>query len=155
MLCSESRQYLQFISQNQYLSSHVSTFVLYVNSIVICRRFGTWPVAMLAQSKNKATFEGPVCNGSQLIGWRTIEKSKRLLRFHVDMSGFAFNSTILLGPKEVTASDFRCHQATWYSERGISRMPHFILPWYISNYTPNLTFKLSLICQIRKNAVNF
>ncbi|KAL8226316.1 hypothetical protein R6Q57_016148 [Mikania cordata] len=62
-------------------------------------RFGTWPIAMLAQSKNKATLEGPVCNGSQVIGWHTNEKSKRLRRFHVDMSGFAFNSTILWDPK--------------------------------------------------------
>ncbi|KAJ0025627.1 hypothetical protein Pint_08560 [Pistacia integerrima] len=62
-------------------------------------RFGTWPVAMLAQSKNKAILEGPVCNGSQIIGWHTNEKSKRLRRFHVDMSGFAFNSTILWDPK--------------------------------------------------------
>ncbi|KAJ7965845.1 Glycosyltransferase [Quillaja saponaria] len=62
-------------------------------------RFGTWPVAMLAQSKNKAILEGPICNGSQVIGWHTNEKSKRLRRFHVDMSGFAFNSTILWDPK--------------------------------------------------------
>lgn len=61
--------------------------------------FGTWPVAMLAQSKNKAIVEGPVCNASQVIGWHTNEKSKRLRRFHVDMSGFAFNSTILWDPK--------------------------------------------------------
>lgn len=63
------------------------------------RRFGTWPVAMLAQSKNKAVLEGPVCNGSAVIGWNTNEKSKILRRFHVDMSGFAFNSTILWDPK--------------------------------------------------------
>lgn len=62
-------------------------------------RFGTWPVAMLAPSKNKAILEGPVCNGSRVIGWHTNEKSKRLRRFHVDMSGFAFNSTILWDPK--------------------------------------------------------
>ncbi|XP_073020263.1 probable beta-1,4-xylosyltransferase IRX9H [Primulina eburnea] len=62
-------------------------------------RFGVWPVGMLAQSKNKAILEGPVCNGSQVIGWHTNEKSKRLRRFHVDMSGFAFNSTILWDPK--------------------------------------------------------
>ncbi|KAK9740356.1 hypothetical protein RND81_03G028900 [Saponaria officinalis] len=62
-------------------------------------RFGTWPVAMLAQNKNKAILEGPVCNGSQIVGWHTNEKSKRLRRFHVDMSGFAFNSTILWDPK--------------------------------------------------------
>ncbi|KAL1540253.1 Pglcat2p [Salvia divinorum] len=62
-------------------------------------RFGTWPVGLLAQSKNKAILEGPVCNGSKLIGWHTNEKSKRLRRFHVDMSGFAFNSSILWDPK--------------------------------------------------------
>ncbi|KAM6575012.1 probable beta-1,4-xylosyltransferase IRX9H [Cannabis sativa] len=62
-------------------------------------RFGTWPVAMLTQSKNKAILEGPVCNGSRVVGWHTNEKSKRLRRFHVDMSGFAFNSTILWDPK--------------------------------------------------------
>lgn len=63
------------------------------------RRFGTWPVAMLAQGKSKAILEGPVCNGSEVFGWHTNEKSKRLRRFHVDMSGFAFNSTILWDPK--------------------------------------------------------
>ncbi|KAI8550188.1 hypothetical protein RHMOL_Rhmol06G0085400 [Rhododendron molle] len=63
------------------------------------RRFGTWPVAMLAQGKNKAILEGPVCNGSEVFGWHTNDKSKRLRRFHVDMSGFAFNSTILWDPK--------------------------------------------------------
>ncbi|KAI6689183.1 hypothetical protein NL676_026011 [Syzygium grande] len=62
-------------------------------------RFGTWPVAMLVQSKNKAILEGPVCNGSQVMGWHTNERSKRLRRFHVDKSGFAFNSTILWDPK--------------------------------------------------------
>ncbi|XP_050378807.1 probable beta-1,4-xylosyltransferase IRX9H [Argentina anserina] len=62
-------------------------------------RFGTWPGAMLAPSKNKAILEGPVCNGSQINGWHTNDKSKRLRRFHVDMSGFAFNSTILWDPK--------------------------------------------------------
>lgn len=67
--------------------------------LLYTRRFGVWPVAMLAQSKNKAVLEGPVCNGSQVIGWHTNEKSKRLRRFHVDMSGFAFNSTILWDPR--------------------------------------------------------
>ncbi|KAL5976851.1 hypothetical protein ACLOJK_021185 [Asimina triloba] len=63
------------------------------------RRFGTWPVAMPMERKNKATVEGPVCNGSQVIGWHTSERSRRMRRFHVDMSGFAFNSTILWDPK--------------------------------------------------------
>jgi hypothetical protein len=77
----------------------------FIQFLILCSkcwfysRFGTWPVAMLAPSKNKAILEGPVCNGSQVIGWHTNEKSKRLRRFHVDMSGFAFNSTILWDPK--------------------------------------------------------
>ncbi|CAM8920709.1 unnamed protein product [Rhodiola kirilowii] len=66
------------------------------------RRFGTWPVAMLAPSKNKAILEGAICNSSQVIGWHTNEKSKKLRRFHVDMSGFAFNSTILWDPQRWT-----------------------------------------------------
>lgn len=66
--------------------------------IILYRRFGTWPVAMLAQTWNKVELEGPVCNGSQVIGWHT-NKSKGLRRFHIDMSGFAFNSTILWDPK--------------------------------------------------------
>ncbi|KAL8165974.1 hypothetical protein V2J09_007473 [Rumex salicifolius] len=62
-------------------------------------RFGSWPVAMLTQSKSKAILEGPVCNETEVVGWLTNEKSKRLRRFHVDMSGFAFNSTILWDPR--------------------------------------------------------
>lgn len=79
------------------LFTQLESYVLMLNWF--CSRFGTWPVAMLAPSKNKAILEGPVCNGSQVIGWHTNEKSKRLRRFHVDMSGFAFNSTILWDPK--------------------------------------------------------
>ncbi|KAK1289705.1 putative beta-1,4-xylosyltransferase IRX9H [Acorus calamus] len=63
------------------------------------RRFGTWPVGMLAENKNKANLEGPVCNGSQVLGWHTKERSDSFQRFHVGMSGFAFNSTILWDPK--------------------------------------------------------
>ncbi|KAJ6830705.1 putative beta-1,4-xylosyltransferase IRX9H [Iris pallida] len=59
------------------------------------RRFGIWPVAVLTESRNKVSLEGPVCNGSQVIGWHTNQRSKLSRRFHVDMSGFAFNSTIL------------------------------------------------------------
>lgn len=60
-----------------------------------CRRFGTWKVATL--SMRGAIFrDGPVCNGSEIIGWSTRELTRR---FHADMSGFAFNSTILWDPK--------------------------------------------------------
>ncbi|KAF3323901.1 putative beta-1,4-xylosyltransferase IRX9H isoform X1 [Carex littledalei] len=62
------------------------------------RGFGTWPVAMLTHDKSKAIMEGPVCKDGQVLGWHTNEKSKRLRRFHVDMSGFAFNSTMLWDP---------------------------------------------------------
>lgn len=64
----------------------------------LIKRFGTWPVAMLMAGKSKTILEGPVCDGHTVIGWHTNEKSKRLRRFHVDMSGFAFNSTILWDP---------------------------------------------------------
>ncbi|CAM6033128.1 unnamed protein product [Sphagnum compactum] len=62
------------------------------------RRFGTWLVGMLVHSKSKTILEGPVCDGEKVVGWHTNEKSKRLRRFHVDMSGFAFNSSILWDP---------------------------------------------------------
>ncbi|KAJ7523971.1 hypothetical protein O6H91_18G071100 [Diphasiastrum complanatum] len=63
------------------------------------KRFGTWPVGMLAHSKSKTILEGPVCKGNTVIGWHTNEKSKRLRRFHVDMSGFGFNSSLLWDPR--------------------------------------------------------
>ncbi|KAG9456107.1 hypothetical protein H6P81_000615 [Aristolochia fimbriata] len=63
------------------------------------RRFGTWPVALLTDSKNKVILEGPVCNNSQVIGWQTNPRNSRIRRFHIDMSGFAFNSTILWDPR--------------------------------------------------------
>ncbi|KAJ9702330.1 hypothetical protein PVL29_004188 [Vitis rotundifolia] len=67
--------------------------------IRLIRRFGTWTVAKLMESKSKTLLEGPVCNGSQVIGWHTNEMTKRFRRFHTEMSGFAFNSTILWDPK--------------------------------------------------------
>ncbi|KAG6505378.1 hypothetical protein ZIOFF_037734 [Zingiber officinale] len=65
------------------------------------RRFGTWPVAMLLQSKSKIAVEGPVCDGRRVVGWHINEKNTTLQRFPVDMSGFAFNSNILWHPKDV------------------------------------------------------
>ncbi|CAM0957046.1 unnamed protein product [Alopecurus aequalis] len=71
--------------------------------------FGTWPVAMLAPGKSKI-LEGPVCDGSRVVGWHTDKKNRRLRmrRFHVDMSGFAFSSTMLWDTKK------RAHQAWNY-----------------------------------------
>ncbi|GAV88691.1 Glyco_transf_43 domain-containing protein [Cephalotus follicularis] len=63
------------------------------------RRFGTWMVTKLIGDKSKAILEGPICNGTQVIGWHINESSGKSRRFHADMSGFAFNSTILWDPK--------------------------------------------------------
>lgn len=63
------------------------------------RQFGTWAVAKLTESKIKAIIEGPVCNGTQVIGWHTNKMTRRFWRFHAEMSGFAFNSTIVWDPK--------------------------------------------------------
>lgn len=82
----------------------------------ICRKFGSWPVAMLTQGKNKPILEGPVCDGDRVIGWHTNEKSKRLRRFHVDMSGFAFNSTLLWDRK-------RRYHVAWNAIRQLDTIP--------------------------------
>lgn len=66
---------------------------------LIFRRFGTWTVAKLAENKSKTILEGPICNGTQVIGWHINESSWRFRRFHSDLSGFAFNSTIIWDPK--------------------------------------------------------
>ncbi|XP_015573183.1 probable beta-1,4-xylosyltransferase IRX9H isoform X2 [Ricinus communis] len=63
------------------------------------RRFGTWTVAKVTGDKSKGFLEGPICNGSRVIGWHVNEPSRRFRRFHADMSGFAFNSTILWDQK--------------------------------------------------------
>ncbi|XP_022732402.1 probable beta-1,4-xylosyltransferase IRX9H [Durio zibethinus] len=63
------------------------------------RRFGTWTVAKQTWDKSRAILEGPVCNGTQVIGWHLNGLSRGFRRFHADMSGFAFNSSILWDPK--------------------------------------------------------
>ncbi|XP_073308277.1 probable beta-1,4-xylosyltransferase IRX9H isoform X1 [Primulina huaijiensis] len=63
------------------------------------RRFGTWPLTKFEGKKGKMFLEGPICNGSQVLGWHIIDLAKRFRRFHTDMSGFAFNSTIIWDPK--------------------------------------------------------
>ncbi|XWS72550.1 hypothetical protein CRYUN_Cryun02cG0049500 [Craigia yunnanensis] len=63
------------------------------------RRFGTWTVAKQTWDKSRTVLEGPVCNGTQVIGWHLNGLSRRFRRFHAEMSGFAFNSTILWDPK--------------------------------------------------------
>ncbi|KAF5938899.1 hypothetical protein HYC85_023158 [Camellia sinensis] len=64
------------------------------------RHFGTWTVTKLVESNSRAILEGPICNGTRVIGWHTNEVSRRFWRFHAEMSGFAFYSTILWDPKQ-------------------------------------------------------
>ncbi|PPD66979.1 hypothetical protein GOBAR_DD36145 [Gossypium barbadense] len=63
------------------------------------RQFGTWTVAKQTWDKSRFGLEGPVCNGAQVIGWHLNRLSRRFRRFHAEMSGFAFNSTILRDQK--------------------------------------------------------
>ncbi|GMJ11081.1 IRREGULAR XYLEM 9-LIKE, IRREGULAR XYLEM 9 Homolog [Hibiscus trionum] len=63
------------------------------------RRFGTWTVAKQTWDKSGAIMEGPVCNGTQVIGWHLNRLSRRFRSLHGEMSWFAFNSTILWDPK--------------------------------------------------------
>uniref|UniRef100_A0A0D9W1R1 Glycosyltransferases n=1 Tax=Leersia perrieri TaxID=77586 RepID=A0A0D9W1R1_9ORYZ len=63
------------------------------------RRFATWPVPVISQDKNEVLLQGPVCKQGQVVGWHTTEDGNKLQRFHLAMSGFAFNSTMLWDPK--------------------------------------------------------
>lgn len=57
-------------------------------------------MAKLTGNSINSFLEGPICNGTQVIGWHLNESSRKLRRFHADMSGFAFNSTIIWDPKQ-------------------------------------------------------
>ncbi|KAJ4837599.1 hypothetical protein Tsubulata_043306 [Turnera subulata] len=63
------------------------------------RRFGVWTEAKVIGKEGDTFIEGPVCSGTQVIGWHVSETSKRIRRFPADISGFAFNSTIIWDPK--------------------------------------------------------
>ncbi|KAL6650200.1 hypothetical protein ACP70R_009125 [Stipagrostis hirtigluma subsp. patula] len=64
------------------------------------RRFGTWPVPVISENtKDGFVLEGPVCEQVQVVGWHTSEDGSKLRRFHLHMSGFAFNSTMLWDPR--------------------------------------------------------
>lgn len=79
----------------------ISTFLSFVliDTCSKCRRFGTWTVVKLMESRNEIILEGPICNGSQVIGWHIDDLTKGFRRFHAEMSGFAFNSTVIWDPK--------------------------------------------------------
>lgn len=63
------------------------------------RRFGTWPVPVISDGGSNVVLEGPVCKQNQVVGWHTSGEGNNLQRFHVAMSGFAFNSTMLWDSK--------------------------------------------------------
>ncbi|KAK7311786.1 hypothetical protein RJT34_10143 [Clitoria ternatea] len=63
------------------------------------RRFGTWTVARLSGDRSSVVLKGPICNGCRVIGWHIDESNGECKRFHAEMPGFAFNSTILWDPK--------------------------------------------------------
>lgn len=56
-------------------------------------------VGKLVESRNGVIFDGPICNGSEVIGWHLHRVPVKNRRFHAEISGFAFNSTILWDPK--------------------------------------------------------
>lgn len=62
-------------------------------------RFGIWTVAKLVGTDGKILLDGPICNSSKVIGWHLDDMTKRFRRFHAEISGFAFNSTIIWDPK--------------------------------------------------------
>ncbi|CAO2198299.1 unnamed protein product [Urochloa humidicola] len=63
---------------------------------------------MLGVGKSKTLLEGPVCDDSRVVGWHTNARNSRSRRFHVNTSGFAFNSSMLWD------ADKRAHQAWNY-----------------------------------------
>lgn len=90
------------LSYNIFAFSIILSFVscdLWDIVILILRRFGTWTVARLLGDKSSIVLQGPICNGSRVIGWHTNESNGKSKRFHAEMPGFAFNSTILWDPK--------------------------------------------------------
>lgn len=68
------------------------------DQIRVIRRFGTWTVAKLSESKSNFVPEGPVCDKGKVIGWHTNRTAKTIPRFFSELSGFAFNSTVLWNP---------------------------------------------------------
>ncbi|BAF16424.1 probable beta-1,4-xylosyltransferase GT43A [Oryza sativa Japonica Group] len=81
--------------------------------------FGTWPVATMSAGEKKVVVEGPLCSDSKVVGWfsrdfndgttRAVTYNTEAdlnpagaagTRAHtIDVSGFAFNSSILWDPE--------------------------------------------------------
>ncbi|CAL9108815.1 unnamed protein product [Musa acuminata var. zebrina] len=75
--------------------------------------FGAWPVALVSANRKRVVVEGPICNSSKVVGWlfRDLASDKIGLGSlltdadmkakppRINISGFAFNSSILWDPE--------------------------------------------------------
>ncbi|WOL04631.1 putative beta-1,4-xylosyltransferase IRX9 [Canna indica] len=72
--------------------------------------FGTWPVAMVSENRKRVVVDGPICHSSKVEGWilKDLSSDRRLFLTSTDVSttpskinisGFAFNSSILWDPE--------------------------------------------------------
>lgn len=69
---------------------------------VMCRVFGTWPMAFLSVNRQRVRIEGPVCDSSEVIGWhlKSLNNSADdATRSPVHISTVGFNSSILWDPE--------------------------------------------------------
>jgi hypothetical protein len=99
-LVQEQYIYIQLISVIHSTQEIVLLTNVLVTNCLIIRRFGTWPVPVPSHNTEDGgvLLQGPVCREGQVVGWHTSEADKPR-RFHVPMSGFAFNSTMLWDPR--------------------------------------------------------
>ncbi|KAE8720953.1 putative beta-1,4-xylosyltransferase IRX9 [Hibiscus syriacus] len=68
--------------------------------------FETWPMVVLSANKRNVVMEGPLCDSSQVIGWHLRKKNNQTdadteseTKPLIDISSFAFNSSILWDPE--------------------------------------------------------
>ncbi|CAL9113086.1 unnamed protein product [Musa acuminata var. zebrina] len=92
-----------------------NTRMQFVKALLInkCRVFGTWPLATASANRRRVVVDGPVCSSSKVVGWLFKDSSndKATVRspmtdadmkrkpLQIDISAFAFNSTILWDPE--------------------------------------------------------
>ncbi|CAA7389468.1 unnamed protein product [Spirodela intermedia] len=59
---------------------------------------GAWPTASVAANGKTVVVDGPVCRSSRVVGWRPTGGRSRNAPSVIDISSFAFNSSILWHP---------------------------------------------------------
>ncbi|MQM16812.1 hypothetical protein Taro_049774 [Colocasia esculenta] len=67
--------------------------------ILAQRVFGAWPVASVSANRKRVALEGPICSSSRLLGWHVPKDDAAGVNPRIDVSGFAFNSSILWDPE--------------------------------------------------------